>query len=325
MSFKNVLKSNVFLCRMGRAINIHREFIHDSKNFAKYYNNSAEKKNDYRYSIMLIVHSIEKGLCMEKLRPFGSKKIIRLINILKTYPQERHNEFEYSLAVAVLNAWKKLYDTKNWVKENGYSEAVDFLKTQTEPEISAGFKEYIPISANSNFNDFERVLLSRHSVRDFQDKPLEATDIDFALDLFIEAPTACNRQMCKIYYITKESIKKTLDDVIIGVSGFNKNTVNYFIVTYDLAAFAYSGERQQGLLNAGLCAMNFVNGLHIKGIGSCFMQWTNKPKEDETVRRMLGLADSERIAVVIGAGYYLDKNIIPCSTRKPKEEIFKTI
>ena len=113
--------------------------------------------------------------------------------------------------------------------------------------------------------------------------------------------------------------------MIIGLPGFNKNHINYFIVTYDLAAFAYSGERQQGLFNAGLCTMSFVNALHVNGIGSCCLQWSNKYPEDQKVRRLLGLKDSERIGVVIGAGYYLDENIIPCSVRREDSDIYRKI
>lgn len=97
------------------------------------------------------------------------------------------------------------------------------------------------------------------------------------------------------------------------------------MVTYDIAAFAYSGERNQGLFNAGLATMNFINALHARGIGPCCLQWSNKRSEDRYVRDALGLSDSERIAIVIGAGYYLQENIIPCSVRRPIKNIFTTI
>lgn len=173
--------------------------------------------------------------------------------------------------------------------------------------------------------EFEHVLLTRHSVRNFETKDLKKTDIDFAIKCFQEAPTACNRQMCKVILVKSEEIKYLLDETIIGISGFNKDAVNYFIVTYDLAAFAYSGERQQGLFNAGLCAMNFINGLHARKIGSCCLQWSNKHTEDLKVRKALKLQDSERIAVVIAAGYYLEETEIPCSIRKDIKEIYKEI
>lgn len=101
--------------------------------------------------------------------------------------------------------------------------------------------------------------------------------------------------------------------------------VRYFIVTYDLAAFHYSGERQQGLLNAGLCTMNFVNGLHARGIGTCCLQWSNKHSEDILVRNKLSLEKSERIGVIIGAGYYLETSKIPCSVKRNIVDIYREV
>ena len=131
--------------------------------------------------------------------------------------------------------------------------------------------------------------------------------------------------MCRVYYVANPEITELLNRVVIGIPGFNKKTVQYFIVTYDLASFAYSGERQQGLFNAGLCTMSFINGLHVKGIGSCCLQWSNKNKQDIEVRKKLGLSSSERIGIVIGAGYYLDENTIPCSVRRKPNDVFTII
>lgn len=63
----------------------------------------------------------------------------------------------------------------------------------------------------------------------------------------------------------------------------------------------------------------------LRGSALALWQWTNKRKEDEKVRKALKLSESERIAVVIGAGYYDNESTIPCSSRKPMTEIFNTI
>ena len=131
--------------------------------------------------------------------------------------------------------------------------------------------------------------------------------------------------MCKVYQVKKQDVKELLNKTILGVGGFNREAMTYFVITYDIAAFDFFGERNQGYMNAGLVAMNFVNGLHFKGIGSCFMQWANKRSEDVKVRKALGLSDSEKIAIVLGAGYYKDTYIIPCSCRKSIDEVFKVV
>lgn len=324
MSFRSILKSNPLIRRVGKRINIFRAFYYDAKNFSKYYVEEAEKSGDFRYSIMLLVHSLEKGMCMPNPRPFGEEKVRELITFLNSIDLIANKDFEYNLGLSVLNSWVEFYDCHNWQNEGSYKEVKAFLKCKTIPTMAAGFKNYAGTDLDLS-KEYRNVISTRHSVRDFKEDKLKMEDIEFAIECFIETPTACNRQMCCLLYIDNPEIKALLDRRIIGLPGFNKTNTQYFIITYDLAAFAYSGERQQGLFNAGLCTTNFINGLHAKGIGSCCLQWSNKASEDDEVRKALKLSESERIGIVIGCGYYKENNIIPCSTRKSKNEIFRIV
>lgn len=325
MRFKELIKQNKIIRTTVKKLKIYNAFLNDAHGFSSSYIEAAEQKGNYKYSILLLVHSLEKGMCMLKPRPFGGEKIKKLMIYVKNYPGDT-SDFEYKIALSMLFSWKRFYEKHGWENEKIYLENKIFLDSYIEPKVVVGSKEYdVESFSSEELKGFEHILLTRHSVRNFDEKELDKSDIDFALKCFQEAPTACNRQMCKVFQVKNKEVKKLLDETIIGISGFNKACLNYFVVTYDLSAFAYSGERQQGLFNAGLCAMNFINGLHAKGIGSCCLQWSNKRSEDLKVRKALGLQDSERIAVVIAAGYYLEKNEIPCSARKELNDIYKEI
>ncbi|MCI8269577.1 MAG: nitroreductase family protein [Lachnospiraceae bacterium] len=320
MKLIELLKQNDALRRVVKKEKIRQEFLNDAKIFSEHYLEKAEDKGNYKFRIMLIVHSIEKGLCMPQPRYFGREKVLQLVNILNHYSSV--SDFEYQLGYSVLQEWCKFIDEYEWERDDTYILVEKFLKDNAILSNYRAGKQLMYAPLLSVEDSFEKVIFSRHSVRDFQDKPLEQYDIEFALKCFLEAPTACNRQMCKIYKIDNCEIKKILDNTIMGVSGFNKNTVTYFIVTYDTAAFEYYGERNQGYLNAGLTSMNFINGLHARNIGSCFMQWSNKKSEDTMIKRKLKLPVSEKIAIVIGAGYYKERCLIPCSCRRPMEDVF---
>ena len=324
MNLRQILKANPFVKRLGKKINIDRAFKKDSADFKKYYVEEAVLNNDFSYSIMLLVHSLEKGMCMPNPRPFGVEKVHELISYLKSMESLSLNEFEYRLGLSILDSWCKFFEKHDWTNESIYKEVKVFLNNKNIVEIESGYKEYI-VENQDLSEEYSKVIVSRHSVRDFKEDKLRIEDIEFAINCFIETPTACNRQMCSILYIDSQDIKELLDKKIIGLPGFNKPVTQYFVITYDLAGFAYSGERQQGMFNAGLCTTNFINGLHAKGIGSCCLQWSNKYSEDKIVRKALGLRSSERIAVVIGCGYYKKHNIIPCSVRKTKKEIFRIV
>ena len=325
MDFKKVLKKNTIIRRLGKKFNIYKAFSNDAREFSKYYVEEAERNGDFRYSVMLLVHSLEKGMCMPNPRPFGEEKIHKLMEYLKNMELSNSNNFEYKLGVSVLNAWIIFFEKHSWTSESTYKTVKAFIEQRTKVNIQTGAKEYIAPPTLDLSEKYFALISTRHSVRDFKTDKLDMKDVQFAIECFIETPTACNRQMCGLMYIEKPEVKCLLDKKIIGLPGFNKGATQYFIITYDLAAFAYSGERQQGLFNAGLCAMNFINGLHAKGIGSCCLQWSNKSSEDREVRKALNLRESERIGIVVGCGYYKERNIIPCSVRKTKDEVFKII
>lgn len=325
-SLKDKLKSNNVFRRVVKTMKIYYEYMYDAANYSKYYIEPAKKKGNYKYQIMLYVHNIEKGMCMpeSELRPFGYKKIVELKKILSSYPENSRQDFEYQLAVSALKAWVKFHETHNWVDDKVES-IKQFTTKLSNTSLQAGNKIFDRPTEAIKKGTFYDLLITRHSVRDFEPDEIKQEDLEFALKCFVEAPTACNRQMCKVYQVKNSEVKKLLNKTVLGVGGFNKEAMNYFIITYDTASLLFYGERNQGYFNAGLVGMNFVNGLHARGIGSCFMQWANKKSEDILVRNALKLSQSEKIAVVIGAGYYKEKSVIPCSCRKPVNDIFKVV
>ena len=71
--------------------------------------------------------------------------------------------------------------------------------------------------------------------------------------------------------------------------------------------------------------MNLVNALHSAGIGSCFCQFGNSPEQEEQLKKDLGIPESERIAIILAAGYYPEKCTALASCRKNAKETGKII
>lgn len=322
---KELLKNNGVLRRAVKSLKISKEFCSDAADYKKYYLESAEKRGNHQYKIMLIVHSIEKGMCMKEARPFGQKKIIELCEILDGYCDTVRDEFEYRLGMSALQSWMAYFEQMKWTDDDTYLKIKKRYNRKTE-DLSVVGKHNVTMPKKTVLSyEYLQMLSDRKSVREYEKKEIDISDIQYAVQCFLATPTACNRQMCKVYRIKRASAKEILDKTILGVSGFDCSTINYFIITYDIAAFDFFGERNQGYLNAGLAAMNFVNGLHVRGIGSCLLQWANKRSEDKEVRKILGLPESERIAVVVAAGYYKENTVVPNSCRKPIQDIYKEI
>lgn len=320
MGVKESLKKNSALRSIVKRTKNYYEFLMDAKDFSNNYEEVAEQHGDFRYRLMLYIHNLEKGMCREDPRPFGKEKVERIIQILRNAHENELKQFEYQLAIAILKSWLIFYQGKGWPVDKNTS---DYILSLMEPSVCAGTELLKKSSVEKAYAS--DVLFTRRSVREFTDEPLKQEDIDFAIKCFIAAPTACNRQMCKIYQIENPKYKELLSNTILGFGGFDKKTTTLFLITYDVSAFEFYGERSQGYLNVGLTAMNFANGLHARGIGSCFMQWSNKRADDQHIRKVIGLPASERIGVVLGAGYYKEDTIIPQSTRKKPEMVYSVL
>ena len=116
-------------------------------------------------------------------------------------------------------------------------------------------------------------------------------------------------------------IKKIIK-IAQGFGGFEKETTNLLVFTFDVNASYFVGERNQGWLNAGLFSMDLVNAPYLQGIGSCFCQFGNVAKEEERIKKMLDIPSSERIVVLMSTGYCCDECRIPYSPRKDIKEIW---
>ena len=304
------------------------DFYKDKSFFKKNYMYSKPiTKEKLEYEMLFEIHKLEKGFTVStNIRPFGKDKIHKIIKDIRKYELLGFEpSFAYKLSYSVLREYLKFFEMNEWTDRDEYKTVLSFVKEKKEFKcIPVGAfdlkKEEFIDKALIDYNSF---LSSRRSVRNFLDKKLTDEDIKKAVDMAIKTPTACNRQMCKIYFLKTEKSKNIIKKYAQGLSLFDLKNANYFMVTFDVSANYFVGERNQGWFNSGLVTMNFVNALHSLGIGSCCIQFGNTFTEEKKLKRELNISNSERIGVIITAGYYDEISRIPYSTRKPIEEIYR--
>ena len=284
------LKKIPFLVILNKKIKFKKEYKKDYKFFLENYSYSNPTKSKIEYNMILEVHKLEKGMACINPRPFGVNKVKELMRLI----------IEYKIISRFISK-KRDFD---YIEVGSF----DLKKKDIIKDASI---------------DYDKFLSSRRSIRNFSSTKLKKEDIEKAVKMAIKTPTACNRQMCKIYYINNDEKKDVVTKYAQGVGLFDLTNVNYFIITFDISANYFIGERNQGWFNSGLFSMNFANALHSLGIGSCFIQFGNSFEEEEKLKKILNIPESERIAVILTAGYYDEISKIPYSTRKDFKEIFK--
>lgn len=323
---KKILKKIPGLLYVKNMIKMN-DYSKDKKFFIKTYMYSNPiTKEKLEYDMLFEIHKLEKGFAVNKnLRPFGVDKIKRIIRDIDEY--EKHNYesgFSYNLAYSSLLEYKKFYEEHEWTERDEYKIVVDFIKNKDINYIPVGAFDYKKEDfIKDALIDYDKFISTRRSIRNFSDKELVKNDIRKAVSMAIKTPTACNRQMCKIYYINSKNGKYTVEKYAQGLGLFDLSNANYFIITFDVSANYFVGERNQGWFNAGLVTMNFVNALHSLGIGSCCIQFGNNFKEEQEFKKLLNIPNNERIGVIVTAGYYDEVSRIPYSTRKPIDEIYR--
>lgn len=275
------------------------------------------------YKILLDAHSIEKGMISKNARYFGIQKSNDIMNNIVLYEDNSWDkDYAYNIGVSILHEYRDFYLKNEWVDRAEFIKTNEFIKERPKT-IDCGVKKIekkdFITSAIIDYKDF---LSSRHSFREFETRKISDEDMNDVIEMTSLTPTACNRQMCKIYYVSNDNIKNKIIKFSHGLTNFDNESVNIIIVTYDVSAMCNEGEIQQGMFNAGLISMNLVNAMHSKGIGSCFLEFSNDINEENEMKKIISIPSCEKIAVVIAAGYYPEYSTIPCSVRKNIDDIY---
>ncbi|MBO7657075.1 nitroreductase family protein [Candidatus Saccharibacteria bacterium] len=322
---KDFIKKNLpIIADIRRRIAINNRVADEKRFFIKNWANSTQDSIKVGYRILMNVHALEKGMSNKSPRYFGVGKVKEIINCLDLYDQNGwKKDFSYELGVSILNAYMKFYESMGWTDREEYK-----IVKKRNADKTVDLKTGVCEIRKKNFIkdasiDFGKFLSSRHSFRDFSKDPVLTSDIKKAVDMASHTPTACNRQMVKVYYVKDIDMKKKILKYPHGLTGFNVDNANFAIITYDESSLFDAGEFMQGYFNAGLFAMNFINALHSIGIGSCFLEYNNNYREEKAMKKILDIKYSEKIVVVIALGHYPESSVIPCSTRKSLDDLYE--
>ena len=227
---KEKLKKIKFLVKLKNEYKIYREFKKDKRFFIENYLESSENINIKQYDILLIVHGIEKAFLNKKPRRFGIEKVKKLINDLNYIEKNSENlNYEYYLGLSCLKKYCEFYEKEKWTETDEYTMVSSYLKLiKKETVFNVPFGKNIlkldDIMAHVKGINYKDIVNSRHSIRSFSDKKIDEEVIEEVVDSIVHTPSACNRQMCKIYFINDESMKEKVRKYAMGLGNFELKT-----------------------------------------------------------------------------------------------------
>ena len=308
------------------------EFFYDFNHFRRNYARTGNRVKDLKNCearIILYYHVLEKGLSHPQPKKlFGYEAAKTLADLLEDFVfHDLQKTNQIVTAIEVLSEYtsaqmikpfidkkfcKRVIALRQWCgnSNNNVAGAISLSKSQFFREVEKPFGEF---------------ARSRRSCRYFSDSKIPKTKVIEAVDIAkSSSPSVCNRQTCKVHYLTDKSDILNHLKLQEGNRGFSDNIQALLLVTSDLKLFVNLKERNQAFVDGGIFTMSLLLSLHSVRLGAVPLNWCYDSKQDRALRRLGFVSQSEKLIVMIGIGNVPDYFAVPGSMRRPISEILET-
>ena len=172
--------------------------------------------------------------------------------------------------------------------------------------------------------DFNSLVITRQSDRNYLDKPIEKEKLNRILECARMAPSACNAQPWHIIVVDdsekKDLIADATSEKILGMNHFTKQAPIHLVLVEEPANFTSSfgswiKRKHYPLIDLGIIAEHICLAAASEGLGSCMIGWFDEPK----VKKICAVPSSKRVQLIITLGYSASKTRV--KTRKPMDQI----
>jgi nitroreductase len=273
--------------------------------------------------IIATYHIIEKGLTLPETRVgYGQAAVRSLLGFMREYRLRGFDLERVSIqgACGALRAYVAYHD------EAGYD--LGSLRTEilretlvTNPKIGGVLPRVRAAIQQSGRGNFEELVKTRHSIRDFASERVCESLIQSAISIAIRTPSVCNRQCWRAYWVCSARRKAELFKLLSGCRGFGDSADSFLVITSDLQLFSGVTERNQAFIDGGMFAMSLLYALHYLGLGTCCLNWVTLAETDERAHAVLEVPKSERILMAIAVGHLREEFHVTCSARRPVSEV----
>ena len=144
------------------------------------------------------------------------------------------------------------------------------------------------------------IVLSRRSIRRYEQKEIPKDVLDKILEAGRQAPSAANRQPWHFIVLTDDEVKIELSKGL-----FNRHIKNsaFTVVGCANTGLWHIGTKKWSIVGTSIALQNMVIAAWAMGIGSC---WIGDFKEDY-VKQLLDIPDKWKVVALISFGYPAEK------------------
>lgn len=317
------------LRRLKAWVTIYRNFLYDAARFYRHSSSGLSRMSQSQLQgrIFAKAHSIEKGLSMPTVRPFfGESALKELCRCMRAYDRAGGDlgHAAYRMGRAAIRSYVEYHARLNETLPDRLSFILPFMAETASDEggVTPCTAEDVKQRARG---DFRSLALSRHSIRQFSDRPVDPAVIRDAVTMAQHAPSVCNRQAASAYLVDDPDAMRRALEIQGGNRGFGQDVRALLVVVCDLTVFRDAKERYQGWIDGGLFSMVLMYALHYHGLGCCPLNWSADCGKDKALRAMLGIPDNELVIMLLGVGHLKDEFVVAKSPRRTADTAFRVI
>jgi hypothetical protein len=181
----------------------------DCKNYLtwQYHNPNLKTKEAMEAKILRHTHILEKGMSLSNPKPqFGVQRANELLTFLDEFVKYGFNPDESTVfqnALGVLHAYLDFHRERGFEPEEIISIVQKWNDSTPKQDESYGICSVTFDELNEQIHgEFPEFFNSRHAIRQFSDESVTEDEIKKAVAVAMRAPSACNRQSCKVYFFT---------------------------------------------------------------------------------------------------------------------------
>jgi len=271
------------------------------------------------------IHRLEKGIIMQPRRDIFARDYIT--ETVEFYSQAAD---QCRVAPDTMDKgemeWANNVLTEYFRVSTGSNPAVDAARSRFEAlDYVAVSSDKIPYAKKSlsdiSYEDMAALAMQRRSVRWFKQTPVPREDIDKALLIGRQAPTACNRSPYEFRVFDDPAMVKTVAGLPFGAAGYAHNIPTIIVVVGKLESYFSPRDRHAVYVDSSLAAMSFMFGLETLGLSSSVINWPDFEPLEAKMQKTLGLDISDRVVMLIAVGYADPDGMVPFSEKKELDTI----
>lgn len=317
--------------RARRTVLLLRNYLYDFRRVATYSAavRDIPSRENLRALITMDYHRIEKGLSLRDMRErFGADVLRRLERDIVAYERLYGRDETTAVALRALDQYCHVHEQRSC--------DVGEVRSMLD-RIHAAAPGGAPVGCQAGGTiELERsqllasiperagdLITTRHSVRDFDDRPVELDSIRTAVAAAMRSPSVCNRQSWRVHVYREPAMRERVLALQNGNAGFRHRVDTALVVTSPVHAFVTAGERNQCWIDGGMFSMSLILALHAQGLGACCLNWSVERERDQELHRAAGIPLDEAVIMMIAVGHLPERFLVAQSPRRPLEEVLR--